>query len=78
MSRVPKGEGRIQPANLADLPSVLDSEQAANVLRISVEKVREFTRTGRLRRLLYTSDFLYDAREIRRFLREETAEAGDA
>lgn len=63
---------RIQPANLADLPTVLDSEQASSVLRISVERVRAYTNSGDLKRLRYSRDYLYDAEEVRRFLREQT------
>ena len=65
---------RIVPANLADLPSVLDAEQMANVLRISIERVRELTNAGHLRRLTYSRSFLYDARAARRFLREASTE----
>ncbi len=63
---------RIEPANLADLPTVLDTAQASNVLRVSVERVRELTKAGRLRNLAYSSDYLYDAREVLRFLEEAT------
>lgn len=70
-------ERRIQPVKLTDLPSVLDVEQASNVLRVSVERVRELTKQGQLRRLRYTRQFLYDAREILRFLAEQTATEGD-
>lgn len=70
-------ERRIQPVRLTDLPSVLDVEQASNVLRVSVERVRDLTNQGQLRRLRYTRQFLYDAREILRFLEEQTAVEGD-
>jgi len=63
---------RIQPANLKDLPSVLDTKQAARVLRISVEQVRKFTAEGRLQRLVYSPRFLYDARQVLQFLEEST------
>ena len=63
---------RIEPANLRDLPSVLDTQQTANVLRVSVERVRELAKAGRLRNLAYSSDYLYDAREVLRFLEEAT------
>lgn len=67
-------ERRIAPANLRDLPTVLDSEQMANVLRVSIERVRELTEAGELRRLTYTRSLLYPAWEARRFLR---AHSGD-
>lgn len=76
MSKQPR-ERHIQPVNLNDLPSVLDVEQASNVLRVSVERVRDLTNQGKLRRLRYTRQFLYDAREILRFLSEQTAADGD-
>ena len=68
-----KNKTRIQPTRLEDLPSVLDVEQASDVLRVSVERVRELTKQGQLRRLRYTRQFLYDSREIRRFLRDQTS-----
>lgn len=67
-------ERRIEPANLRDLPSVLDTQQMANVLRVSIERVRELTEAGELRRLTYTRSLLYPAWEARRFLR---AHSGD-
>ena len=69
---------RIRPANVSDLPSVLDTEQAANVLRMSVERVRAFTGESErhLRRLKYSREYLYDVREVLRFLDVWTAEGG--
>ena len=70
---------RIQPANVRDLPTVLDSAQAANVLRMSVERVRAYTGDGerRLSRLKYTNDYLYDVREVLRFLEIWTERSED-
>ncbi len=67
---------RIEPANLRELPSVLDAEEMANVLRISVERVRKLTASGELRRLTYSRALLYDAREALRFLAEHTDAGG--
>jgi len=65
---------RIRPANLASMPSVLDVEQVSNVLRISVERVRELTKSGELHRLSYSSNvFLYDPRELLRLMQDATA-----
>lgn len=66
-------ERRIAPANLADLPSVLDTQQTANVLRVSVERVRELANSGELARLDYSSDFLFASFAVRRYLREHSA-----
>jgi hypothetical protein len=63
---------RIAPANLADLPSVLDTQETANVLRVSVERVRELANSGDLERLDYTRDFLFAAFAVRRYLREHS------
>lgn len=72
-----KNRRRIQPANLADLPSVLDVEQTSNVLRCSVERVRALTRDGSLRRLAYLQTaWIYDAEEVRRFLRVQSVPGG--
>jgi hypothetical protein len=67
---------RIRPANVADLPTVLDTEQAANVLRMSIERVRAYTGESErhLRRLKYTREYLYDVREVLRFLEVWTDE----
>ena len=70
-SRAPRGS-KIHPANLCDLPSVLDTAQAASVLRVDVCTVRKLTKDGRLTRLAYSPRFLFDAREILRFLAAET------
>lgn len=67
-------ERRIAPANLRDLPTVRDLEKMANVLRVSIERVRELTEAGELRRLTYTRSLLYPAWEARLFLR---AHSGD-
>jgi hypothetical protein len=64
---------RIRPANIADLPTVLDTEQAANVLRISRERVCDLANEGRLHRLQYSKrDFLFWSEEIERFLAEQS------
>jgi len=66
---------RINPANIQDLPSVLDPQQTADVLRYSIESVRELANLGLLHRLCYTSNLLFDAREVRRFLRWSTEQS---
>jgi len=63
---------RIKPARLRDLPSVLDISQVANVLRVSRRSVYGYVAAGELRRLRYSRVFLFDAREIERFLERET------
>jgi len=63
---------KIQPANLRALPSVLDTKEAASLLRVDAQTVRKLTKDGRLRRLAYSPRFLFDAREILRFLAAET------
>ena len=63
---------RIKPANLCQLPSVLDTKEAASVLRVDVCTVRELTKDGRLRRLAYSPRFYYYNREVERFLEEQT------
>lgn len=54
--------------NLCDLPSVLDTSQAAAVLRVDIKTVRFWTTIGLLRRLRYTRRFRYDQRELLRFM----------
>ncbi len=67
-----KYEPRIAPARIQELPTVLDAEQVADVLRIGVERVRKLTQEGALRRLSYSRIYLYDYREVLRFLKEST------
>ena len=73
----PHNDRRIKPAKLDRLPSVLDTQQVSDTLRISVERVRELTRLGLLHRLRYSRDYRYAKCEVRRFLRwsTETSEA---
>jgi hypothetical protein len=71
MTRAPRGS-RITPLNVDDLPSVLDTAQVANVLRVRQDKVRQLTAAGLLRRLAYSPRHLYDKREVLRFLEEQT------
>lgn len=73
MTRAARGS-RITPANIRDLPSVLTTAEVANVLRVSVQTVRELTAAGLLHRLAYSPRHLYDAREVLRFLEEQTVE----
>lgn len=68
---------RIRPANLADLPSVLDARQASNVLRVSIERVRDLADEGILRRLTYSRQLLFAADELERFLYASTRKEGD-
>jgi maltose-binding protein MalE len=66
-------ETRIHPANLADLPTVLDAGQAGDVLRISREAVCRLANEGQLQRLAYAKrDFLFYAEEVVRFLAEQS------
>lgn len=61
------------PARLEELPTVLDSAEAMSVLRIGKVRLGELVAAGRIRRLAYDSrQYLFDSREIRRFLRSET------
>ena len=74
---IPEPRGRrIIPANLRELPTVLDAAQASNVLRISVARVRVLTHAGELRRLTYSRQMLYSSREIVRFLLASTPTGG--
>ena len=68
---------RIQPANLAELPSVLDARQASNVLRVSIEHVRVLAAAGALRRLTYSRQLLFAADEVERFLYATTLKGVD-
>jgi hypothetical protein len=79
MTTMPKSPGRtrgsvrIRPARIADLPTVLDSEQAANVLRVSREAVCRLANEGQLHRLAYSRrDFLFWQGEILRYLSEQS------
>jgi len=73
----PKGSKRIEPARLEDLPTVLDADEVANVLRISRERVCELVNSGRLRRLEYSKRaVLIWADELRRFLADESDLSG--
>jgi hypothetical protein len=68
-----------RPTRLENLPTVLDSDEAMSVLRCGEKKLSLLVNTGRLRRLAYSSNpWLFDARELRDFLRRESvvAEAG--
>lgn len=81
MTRKATNEQRIKPTNLRNLPTVLDSEQAGNVLRVSVQTVRKLARDGRLRRLRYSPrDYYFHNKEVERFLRDQTdpCDEGDA
>lgn len=65
----PKGSKRIEPARLDDLPTVLDADEVANVLRISREAVCRLANEGELHRLTYSRrEFLFWSEEIVRFL----------
>jgi len=73
---------RITRANLRDLPSALDTEQASAATGMSIERVRTMTADPfdpeqmadplRLHHLAYTRDFLYSQAEVRRFMRAWT------
>ena len=66
-----------EAARLEELPTVLDEAQARAVLRCGEKKLRQLLQSGRLRRLAYSQAILIDAREIRRFLRQETERVQD-
>jgi hypothetical protein len=63
---------RINPANLADLPTVLNTQQVSDVTIMSLERVRRAANAGELRRLDYSTDFLFHSEEVARYLREHT------
>ena len=71
---VPTGgrTARIEPANLDDFPSVLDINQVANVLRVSVATTRSLED---LQRLDYSRVRLYSKEEVAAFLRRHTTSA---
>jgi hypothetical protein len=69
---------RINPARFREKPAVVDANEAADLLRVSVEHVRELTRLDLLRRLSYTRNMLYDQREVQRFLTWSTETRADA
>jgi hypothetical protein len=76
-------ERRIAPANLADLPSVLNTQDVSNVLRVSPGVVQRMAREGELPHLDYSRNLLFAASAIRRYLREHSvalkrAAGGDA
>ena len=62
-------------ANLDELPSVLDAEQVARVLRVRPARVRELSQNGELSRLAYTRVYLFSSDEVRAFLARQTAKA---
>lgn len=69
----PKGSKRITPAKLEELPTVLDADQVADVLRISREAVCRLANEGKLRRLSYSRrEFLFWRDEIERFLADSS------
>ena len=59
-------------ANLDELPSVLDAEQVARVLRVRPARVRELSQNGELSRLAYTRVYLFSSDEVRAFERAGT------
>lgn len=64
---------RTSSARLEDLPSVLDTEQLCDVLRVGANTIRDLVNSGRLGRLAYSQTaILVDSREVRRFLRDQT------
>lgn len=64
---------RESSARLEDLPTVLDTEQICDVLRVGERTVRDLVNSGRLGRLAYSQgNILVDSRELRRFLHDET------
>jgi excisionase family DNA binding protein len=57
---------------MSDLPLILDTEEVAEALRISQQRVRELVASGALRRLRYTRVILVHRDELLRFLAEQT------
>ena len=66
-------------ARLEDLPSVLGTAELCRVLRTTRYRVRLLIASGELRRLAYQPNKIQVAKaEVRRFLREQTEQAGVA
>lgn len=62
--------GERDPVRLEDMPSVLDTEESALVARVDPDTIRDLTRIGALKRLLYTRKHQYAKPEIERFLHD--------
>lgn len=68
-------EARISPADVLRLPTVLDTADLMNVLRIGENRVRELVATGQLGRLRYSREIKVYRGEVLRFLRDQTGGA---
>ena len=69
-------EVRIDPADLFKLPTVLDTADLMNVLRIGENHVRQLVEAGQLRRLKYSREVKVYRGEVLRFLREQSGVMG--
>jgi len=67
-----KREARIEPVDIRQLPTVLDTADLMNVLRVGENRVRELVACGLLRRLVYSREIKVYRGEVLRFLREQT------
>ncbi len=65
-------EARIEPVDLLHLPTVLDTGDLMNVLRVGENRVRHLVGCGALRRLRYSREIKVYRGEVLRFLREQT------
>jgi hypothetical protein len=65
-------EARIEPVDLLHLPTVLDTADLMNVLRVGENRVRHLVAGGALRRLRYSREIKVYRGEVLRFLREQT------
>lgn len=73
----PARRHRIQPINLAELPTVLDVDDLSDVLRISKERVARLADDGTLQRLAYSPRrLLVWSEEVLRFLAESSTREG--
>jgi hypothetical protein len=67
-----KHEARIAPVDILQLPTVLDTADLRNVLRVGENRVRELVACGLLHRLSYSREIKVYRGEVLRFLREQT------
>ena len=65
-------EARIEPVDLLHLPTVLDTADLMNVLRVGENRVRALVACGLLRRLRYSHEIKVYRGEVLRFLRDQT------
>ena len=65
-------EARIEPVDILHLPTVLDTTDLMNVLRVGENRVRDLVACGLLRRLRYSREIKVYRGEVLRFLRDQT------